>query len=151
MVLNVFLMIIVVMETITKVMMFPGMLIVMMVLMKMHIFVHANILILAVGMEAVIKIVLKENGNVLMVLNVFLIIIVVMETITKVMMFPGMLIVMMDLMKMHIFVHVNLLVLAVGMEAVIKTVLKENGNVLMVLNVFLIVIFVMEMSTKVIK
>jgi hypothetical protein len=65
--------------------------------------------------------------------------------------YPGLLIVMINLMKMHIFVHVNMVILTVIMVAVIKIVLKENGNVLMVLNVFLIVIVVMEISTKVIK
>jgi hypothetical protein len=88
-------------------MMFPGLLIVMINLMKMHIFVHVNMVILTVGMEVVIPIVLKENGNVLMVLNVFLIITFVMETITKDMMFPGMLIVMTVLMKILNIVHVS--------------------------------------------
>jgi hypothetical protein len=99
-------------------MMFPGLLIVMMDLMKMHIFVHVNMVILTVIMEAVIQTVLKENGNVLMVLNVFLIITFVMETITKVMMLPGMPIVMMVLMKMLNIVLVNLMILTVGMAHV---------------------------------
>jgi uncharacterized membrane protein YesL len=99
--------VIVVMETRAKVMMFGGKLIVMMLLMKITMFVHVNMVILTVIMEAVIKIVLKENGNVLMVLNVFLIVTVVMETRAKVMMFPGVPTVPMALMKTNSIVHVS--------------------------------------------
>jgi hypothetical protein len=66
-------------------------------------------------------------------------------------MFGGQLIVLIVLMKMSIIVHVSMVILMVGMVTVIKTVLKENGNVLMILIVFLIIGFVMETITKVIK
>jgi hypothetical protein len=53
---------------------------------------------------------------------------------------------MMVLMKMLIYVHVSMEILITGMEAVkIEIVLKVNGNVLMVYNVFLIITVVMEM------
>jgi hypothetical protein len=139
MVLNVFLIVIFVMI----------MLIVMMVLMKITIFVHVNMVILTVIMEAVMKNVLKENGNVLMVLNVFLIDTVVMETRAKIMTCHGVPTVMIYLMKIHIFVHANIVILVIGIAVRnMEIVLMENGNVLMVLNVFLVVGFVMETRAK---